>query len=169
MDSAEEERLHNMRENKKANKTITNTKTCVIFDLAVILFSFALSHLIHLPTLSTATLFNNRLSTHLTTRLLCWELGCGATERARGVGENCHKWYTLPYLANLLWVVIWLYHVLHIICKISKIMLWFLRKKNSFHMRKRYLVISHRYLERISFFFVTWLWWRSNTHGSRCG
>lgn len=108
--------------------------------MAVIPFSTTVSYLIHLSIFSTVSMLNNRHSTHLTTWLLCWELGRRATERAQSKRKVA--------ISGALCLV-WLYHVFHSICNISKVILWSLGKKNNNFMRKRF--ISHKQLERIGF------------------
>lgn len=157
MDSIEEERLYKMRQDKNANKTSTHKKkTGVKWDMAVILFSTNVSHLIHLSIFSTVSMLNNRFSTHLTTWLLCWELGRGATARAQSIGKIA--------ISGAFYLV-WLYNVFHSICNISKVILWSLgEKKPTISWGKD---SSHTVAGKNWFF--TWLWWGSNTHWSRCG
>lgn len=108
--------------------------------MAVILFSTNVSHLIHLSVFSTVSMLNNRFSTHLTTWLLCWELGRGATARAQSIGKIA---------ISGAFCLVWLYNVFHSICNISKVILWSLgKKKQQLHEEKIYLT---QQLERIGF------------------
>lgn len=95
--------------------------------MAVIPFSTTVSYLIHLSIFSTVSMLNNRHSTHLTTWLLCWELGRGATERAQSKRKIA--------ISGAL-CLDWLYHVFHSICNISKVILWSLGKKQQLHEEK---------------------------------